>query len=113
MRSATTERVKALLALACGNMNKFVLALGKKLYEDTEKGTKRQCVELGNSPSTRPDIDEQAEALMKNESLPLHSRTLLSCLLEDRKRFQVLIDLCKELTEEVKILRAENSVLKS
>ncbi|EYB85615.1 hypothetical protein Y032_0295g1669 [Ancylostoma ceylanicum] len=49
---------------------------------------------------------------MKDTSLPQHLRTVLSCLLEDRKQYLTLLGLCKELTEELRDLRAENAGLK-
>lgn len=75
-------------------------------------GLKRHRIDFTTPPTSPPDLDLQIEALLKDESLPSHLRTVVSYLVEDRKQTQSLLKICRELTEEVRLLRSENAKLK-
>ncbi|KHJ94138.1 hypothetical protein OESDEN_05937 [Oesophagostomum dentatum] len=53
------------------------------------KPAKRQCVDNQASPAEPRDLDQQIRILLKGDSIPKHLRSVISCLLDDRKRLRV------------------------
>ncbi|KAL6741737.1 hypothetical protein Aduo_014964 [Ancylostoma duodenale] len=79
---------------------------------------KRRRIELDQSPS-QGEFDRAADQMIKDESLPLHIRTILAYLLEGRKHLESMIERNRELAKqtedllgEISSLRAENENLK-
>ncbi|KIH62579.1 hypothetical protein ANCDUO_07139 [Ancylostoma duodenale] len=55
------------------------------------KPQKRLCVD-GNSSPTQTGLELQSDAILRDESLPQHVKTFISCLLDDRKQLLQMID---------------------
>lgn len=64
------------------------------------------------SPSTPNDLDNYAEAILYDNSIPLHLRTV-SQLLEDRKQLHVMISYFRELNDVITGLKEEIINLKN
>ncbi|EYB98826.1 hypothetical protein Y032_0128g1464 [Ancylostoma ceylanicum] len=73
---------------------------------------KRQCLDLNSSPVPR-DLELQADALLKDETLPSHVRMVVSWLLEDRRQLSTMLEQYRKLSNQVDVLTSECANLKS
>ncbi|KIH58183.1 hypothetical protein ANCDUO_11613 [Ancylostoma duodenale] len=76
------------------------------------KPQKRPCVD-GNSSPTQTGLELQADAILREESLPQHVKTFISCLLDDRKQLLQMIDQYRRLSDDVNTLKSECASLRS
>ncbi|KAL6734819.1 hypothetical protein Aduo_005319 [Ancylostoma duodenale] len=79
---------------------------------------KRRRIDFDQSP-TQGEFDRAADQMIKDDSLPLHIRTILAYLLEGREHLEFVIERNRELTKqtedllgEISSLRAENENLR-
>lgn len=74
---------------------------------------RRSCSHATEPGIDTTDLDRHVEALLKDEAVPFHLRAVIAILLEDRRRNLSILNVCNDLTEQVKALRAENLMLRS
>ncbi|KAL6723519.1 hypothetical protein Aduo_018512 [Ancylostoma duodenale] len=72
-----------------------------------ERSRKRLCFDI--SPTSTKEFDKDVDLLLKDEGLPKHLCTVIAMLVEDRKLLESVLNRNRELTEEVSLLRKENS----
>ncbi|VDP51679.1 unnamed protein product [Heligmosomoides polygyrus] len=72
---------------------------------------KKRPIQFGDSPSPM-DFDRAADVLIKDETIPLHLRTIIAFLIENKKQTDAVLSRNRELAEEVVVLTREVKALK-
>lgn len=73
---------------------------------------KRSCIDSA-SPTAVADQDPTVESILSDDSIPVHLKVVISCLLEDSKRLHVMMNHCHELTKVIDTQKSEISSLKA
>lgn len=85
----------------------------RPLQMNRRQPQKRQCPDVTPTQSSPTDLSSLAESILSDESIPTHLRTIISCLLEDRKQLHVMLEHCRELAQSIDGLKAEIASLRN
>ncbi|KIH63764.1 hypothetical protein ANCDUO_05933 [Ancylostoma duodenale] len=80
--------------------------------QDRRNPKKRPCTDVGSTSPEQADLDQRAAMLLDDDSLPINVRSVISLLMEDRKRMSAMLDNYREVHNEVKLLKSEIASLK-
>ncbi|EYC25324.1 hypothetical protein Y032_0012g1823 [Ancylostoma ceylanicum] len=74
---------------------------------------KRPCTEVNDLSPQHSDLDQQASMLLDDDTFPVHVRSVISLLMEDRKRLSSMLEKYRDLHDEVMFLKSEYASLRS